>query len=104
MSILPCWDSKKNKWVDAGIFSFQHKEFTKTVKKKHYMRLVGGYGIQEKIITRLGKMGCETVCIHAPKGHYTSSFKDWLAPDIKVLDYGHGKQRFLPVKRMRKLL
>jgi len=63
--------------------------------------MVKGYGIQEKVIQKLKELGCEEIQIHKQFLSYKSKFSDWLKPEIKVLDYGHGKQRFFPLKDMR---
>ena len=62
------------------------------------MRKFQAYAIQEDIIEQLKKLDCQKVVFKTITGILESNFSDWLLPNIKVLDYGHGKQRFLPIR------
>jgi len=60
------------------------------------------YEIQEDVIQKLKEANCTMVRFKTPTDILESDFTDWLQPNIKVIDYGHGKQRFLGVKDMRR--
>ena len=94
------YDPKKQKLVLAG--TLVNGVFTKKVSSKHYMKIVQGYGIQEDVIRQLAEAGCKKIILKTVTGNLESDFSDWLSPSIKVLDYGHGKQRFFPDRLMHK--
>ena len=97
MKILT-YDSVKGRMVVAG--ELEGAIFTKKVKADHYIRILNAYGIQEVVIQQLKEKGCSSIVLKLPSMRLMSSLSDWLAPNIKILDYGHGKQRFLPVRMM----
>lgn len=99
---IPTYDPKKKKNVLAGFYDRQEKTFYRYVKPEHYMKIVGGYGIQEDVVQKLIKLGCSAIKIKAQDGIYFSEIEKWLTPDIRAMDFGHGKQRFLPLVRMTK--
>ena len=98
MKILT-YDSVKGRMVVAG--ELEGTIFTKRVKTNHYMRMLNAYGIQESVIQQIKDKGCTVIVLKLPKTRLVSDLADWLQPNIKILDYGHGKQRFLPVRMMR---
>jgi len=96
------YDPQKKKTVLVGELH-EDKSFHKEVKSSHFMRVCQGYGIQENVIEKLVEVGVEKVILHTSDGGKLSSkLSDWLEPDIRVMDFGAGKQRFLPVNRMRR--
>ena len=100
MEKMLTYDPKKKKYVSAG--EFDGKRFYSVKKAKHFHRITQSYAMQEDVIAKLVEGDCQEVFLKTPTGVLVSKFKDWLSPDIKVLDYGHGKQRFMPIKRLAK--
>lgn len=98
---ITTYDPKKRKVVLAG--DLEADVFTKKVSSKHFMKLFQAYGIQEDVIHKLKEQNCKTIRLVTPTQTYEASLNIWLLPHIKVMDYGHGKQRFLGVKDMRKV-
>lgn len=98
---ITTFDAGKQKVVRSGIY--KNGVFTKRVKPEHLMRKFNAYGVQEDIIVSLAGKNCQIVHIICDGKVLESKFEDWLAPDIKVMDFGNGKQRFLPVNRMIEL-
>lgn len=96
------FDPKKNKQITAGKYDELTKTFSKKVGARHYMRVVKGYGIQEDVIKKLCELKCEFVVFYAPGCVLKSEFKEWIAPDKRVLDFGSGPQRFFTAEKMRK--
>lgn len=92
------WDPKKNKMVKAG--RIEGKTFIREVKAEHFMRMIQGYAIQEDAINQLIEAGVNKVVIRTATGDLVSKLAEWLEPDIKVRDWGHGFQRLMPVARM----
>jgi len=98
---IETFDLRLNRTVCAGDYNAGTGTFVKRVGPRHFMRMMGGYGIQEEVVRRLAAEGCKRVVIKVRGGAtYHSGLAAWLAPDIKVRDFGHGPQRFLPVARM----
>lgn len=77
--------------------------FTRTVSTKHFMRVVGGYGISEDAFIELGAKGIKKLIIKVKEtgDQWETTPQDWLT-HAKVADYGSGKQRFLSLKYMRR--
>jgi len=94
------FDPKKNKVVKAG--ELHNDIFLKKVGVKHFMNIIQGYGIQEDVIQQLVEKGCSKIILETPTGLLESNLSIWLEPNIKVLNYGHGPQRFMPVKYMQR--
>lgn len=91
---LLTYDPKKQKTVVAGYFT--EKIFFKEVKNNHYMKLCKGYGINVDVIDQLKKLDCKLIVVFTPTNILMSMFIDWLKPNIRTLDFGYGKQKFLP--------
>ena len=71
------------------------------VSYKHFMKIVGGYGIQELAFAELEKRDIKNVLLKETdtgKSWY-SKLDDWTT-NGKVANYGHGQQRFLSMKDM----
>jgi len=97
--ILRTFDKKKKCEIVAG--EIVDDVFVKKVDpKKHLMKMFNAYGIQEHVIQRLVATKVQDISIVEPSRVLTSKLSDWLSPNIKVMDYGSGKQRFLPVTKM----
>lgn len=86
----------------VGDYDDVELSYTKKVaRNKHRMWKYDAYGIQESVIKTLKELGCNKVIIQEVDtgSEYTSYFIDWL--DVTPEEFGHGLQRFLPVKQMR---
>lgn len=99
--VIEIYDAKKGKWVKVGTLKDGIYE-RRVNPEKHLMRKIDCYGIQEEAVKILQARGCDRVRLITKTETLESDFAAWLAPDIRVMDYGHGKQRFYPVYRMRR--
>jgi len=73
----------------------------KKVKREHFMRIIGGYGLQHLAFGEFDEAGIERIIIIEPTGNkLESNHKDWELHG-KVANYGAGKQIFLSTKYMR---
>lgn len=73
------------------------------VEPKHFMRVLQGYGIQDIAFQEICKLGIKYIGlkeIHAGDTLY-SKVEVWKDKGA-VKDYGHGKQRFLSIKYMKR--
>ena len=77
--------------------------FFKTVESKHFMRVVGGYGLQYDAFACFEGEGITDIEIleHHTDITWQSKAKDWFLHG-KIADYGRGKQIFLSLKYMTK--
>lgn len=98
MKILD-YDPKKRKMVLCGELS--DGTFLRTVGSKHFMRVIGGYGIQEGAFQEILEKGCKKIVIYEAhtKNYWESDISNWLE-HCHIADYGNGKQRFLSLKYM----
>jgi len=96
---LITFDSEKDKDVYCG--DVVKGVFYRHVFPEHYMRVFGGYGIQEVAFQEIQSSGITKVVIVKTDTNESlkSEVDTWLEHG-KVADYGHGKQRFLSVKYM----
>jgi hypothetical protein len=93
------YDKKKRIRVYTG--EVNQGVFTRVVdESKHLMVKMDAFAEQEDVIDQLINLNVHTIILKTDKNIYTSKLARWLQSDIKVLDYGHGKQRFLPRKYM----
>jgi len=99
MKILS-YDPRKKKYIKCGLLIGD--TFFRDVTHKHFMRVVGGYGIQEDAFQKIVAEGGKKIVIKE-----TDTNRQWEA-DIKawdehchIADYGNGKQRFLGLKYMK---
>ena len=90
---ITTYDKKKKENIVAGYFV--GSTFIKPVKKTHFMKVEGGYGIQEDVIQKLIKLNCSHVLIRTSVFSYTIDFNEYITAIPK--DYGHGKQRFVRI-------
>lgn len=93
------WDAKKRKQVLVG--EINGKQLIKKVDPlKHFMRVVGGYGIQYEALVELKAKGITRVTIQEKGGkEWDSTIEDWFN-NSSFADYGNGKQAFLSLKYM----
>lgn len=94
---ITTYDVRKSKIVKAG--ALIDGVFIKECNSKHFMKIHQGYGIQEDVIQKLIENKCEKVMIKTTTEVLISNLIDWLQFGV-VSDYGNGKQRFLPVRKM----
>lgn len=98
------FDSKKQKKVLCGNFT-QNTFIREVLRGKHYMNVVGGYGIQEDAFNELLDLGCKYIVIKEldTKSNLYSQIKTWQdRPKVHIANYGSGIQRFLGEKYMVK--
>jgi hypothetical protein len=93
------YDPKKKKRILAGLVF--EGNFFKEVTSKHFMYSLQAYGIQEDVIDTLIEQEVKQIVIKTPTEIYGSDISKWLI--LETQDYGHGRQKFLPVKEMDKL-
>lgn len=98
------YDPYKKKKVLVGSFNENKGTFLKKVTSKHFFRRSQSYAIQEEVIQQLIELGVTKIIIKSPSSTYTSTLDDWLTPNILVQDFGYGRQRFLPVKYMKRVV
>jgi hypothetical protein len=98
MKILS-YDPRKHKRVLCGEFIVD--TFFRTVQPYHFMKIVGGYGIQEDAFQDIVGRGCKKIVIKEVKtgNQWEATVEDWLN-HCHIADYGSGKQRFLGLKYM----
>jgi hypothetical protein len=97
--IIYTFDKAKNKKVIAG--KIKNGIFYRKVKEsKHLMLKMDAFAQQEDVIQQLINHEVSTLIFESKEKIYTSKLMRWLQSDIKVLDYGHGKQRFMPRRFM----
>lgn len=99
MSKLLTWDPKKNKSVLVG--EIAGTTLFRDVQVKHFMRVVGGYGIQEPAFQQALSQGVKKIVLKEVETsqRWEANVKTWLL-NSKLADYGHGKQRFLGLSYM----
>lgn len=103
MKPIYTFDTKKKCSVLAGWFTYGGTFFKKVSKAKHFHRLTNSYAIQCDVLVALSGIDCKRIDIYEGKKVYQSLFSQWFAPDIREMDFGHGKQTFLPLDRMKLL-
>lgn len=94
---ITAFDPKKHQPVKVGVL--ENDIFYKKCNKRHFMNIVQGYGIQEEVIQRLVGLRCKKVIIKTKDDVLESSLGDWV--NAKIMNFGHGNQRFLPAKYMK---
>lgn len=96
---LWAFDIKKEKYILCG--HLVGAIFYRDVKAEHYIRMIGGYGIQEDAFQLLVARGYKHIVFRQENGdQLISPIDEWLRPSIRVKDLGHGNQRLLPDKYM----
>lgn len=97
---LNVYDPKKRKLVLCGL-TIGNALF-REVSKKHFMRVVDGYGIQKEAFDVFREKGIERIILKEKESglKWESSVADWRIFG-RLADYGHGKQWFLSMKYMK---
>lgn len=77
--------------------------FFKKVESKHFMRVIGGYGLQYDAFACFAEEGIKLIEVleSHTKNTWVSKPEDWFEHG-KIADYGRGKQIFLSLKYMKK--
>jgi hypothetical protein len=96
-----CYDPKYKKLMTMG--NKIGDVFFKTVEEKHFMRVVGGYGLQYDAFACFEKEGIKEIeVLERHTGiKWLSKPKEWFEHG-KISDYGRGKQIFLSLKYMKR--
>ena len=96
---LWAYDIKKEKYILCG--HLVGAIFYRDVKLEHYIRMIGGYGIQDDAFQLLVIHGYKHIVLRKENGEQLiSPIGEWLKPNIRVKDLGHGNQRLVPEKYM----
>jgi len=96
-SKITTWDPAKKKVVLVG--ELRNGILFRKVKPEHFMKVVGGYGIQEVAFQTILERQIKKIVLSSHDREWTSKVKDWSAHG-HIADYGSGKQRFLSMKYM----
>ena len=100
MNKLLVFDPTKQKLVLCG--NVDGDTFIREVNsKKHFMKIVKGYGIQEEAFAELEKRNIKNIKLKETDTNidWYSELSDWVEHG-RVADFGHGPQRFLSTKYM----
>lgn len=94
------FDPAKNKQILIGQVVGSAIVIKKT--NRHYMRVVGGYGIQESAFKELERNNIEEIRIHNTDTNerWKADIETWRLKS-KTANYGHGRQVFLSTSYMR---
>ena len=97
---LLTYDPAKNRTVLCG--ELIGDTLFRDVEAKHFMRVVQGYGIQEVAFQKILEEGIKKIVLKEKhtKKNWEATTDRWIDKG-KVIDYGHGKQRFLSMKYMK---
>lgn len=102
---LHAYDPAKQKLVLVGQWSIEESALIRDVDQDHFMNVVQGYGIQEvafqKVLSIIPKIKYIIFNEVYTGDRLTADIPTWLEHS-KVMDFGHGKQRFLSVKFMKR--
>lgn len=87
-------------WNDEEVIFF----IKEVERKRHYFRLVSGYGIQADVFEKLKKAKVSVIMIKEKDTGivYVSSIEDWKEHQGKG-NWGHGRQYVLSEKYMKSL-
>jgi len=91
---------KTGKLIKVG--DFKDGVYTRKVKPEHYMFTLKSYGITEDVINTLESLDCRYIRLDTGTKILDSIFTAWLY-NSTIRNYGHGKQRFLAVNKMRSI-
>lgn len=96
-----CFDPKYKKLMTMG--NKIGDVFFKTVDEKHFMRVVGGYGLQYDAFACFEKEGITDIEVLERHTGITwlSKPTEWYTHG-RISDYGRGKQIFLSLKYMKR--
>lgn len=79
------------------------QSYIRDIKQEHFCRKHIGYGIQSSILPELALSGIREVVLVGDCYELHSSFRDWAINGIED-DLGAGKQTFLGVQFMKKVI
>ena len=94
---ITTWDPNKKKVVLCG--ELRKGILFRKVKPEHFLRVVGGYGIQEVAFQEILSRGIKKIILSTHDREWKSKVSDWSAHG-HIADYNSGKQRFLSMKYM----
>ena len=92
------YDKAKQQRVFAG--TAQGGVFRRRVRPEHRLREFDCYAIQEPVFRQLVELGVTIIWLEEDNRILESKLKDWLGPDIRVIDLGHGRQRLFSIDKM----
>lgn len=97
---LNVFDPKKRKLVLCGMTV--GNTLFREVSRKHFMRVVDGYGIQKEAFDIFREKGIERIILTEKETgkKWESKVENWRIFG-RLNDYGHGKQWFLSLKYMQ---
>ena len=79
--------------------------FYKEVKESNILKLNDSVGIQRDVLDELGEIGIGDIkCRIEGRGIFDSTWSDWMQPDVWQREWkNHGLQRFMQIKKMKKV-
>lgn len=89
--------------LNVGQVNLARKTFTAYRKRsKHFHRRLNAWGMDSGVLLELVQSGVTTVVIYDEESGvmYTAPVKAFFMHGVER-DFGHGKQRFLPLKHWR---
>lgn len=89
------YDPKKHKIVKAGFV--ENNVFFKHIEPQHLIRIIGGYGIQDKVVNDLIEMGIKSIVFILGDRHLQISMESFLKNSTEI-DLGHGVQKAINIK------
>ena len=94
-----CFDPKYSRYMKMG--EKIGDVFFKTVEAKHFMRVVGGYGLQYDAFSNFTANGINHIYVYERHtgNVWQARVADWVGHG-HIADYGRGKQIFLSLKYM----
>lgn len=102
MRPVTIYDPAKKKHMVVGTYNPETNTFSKKVKPIHFMKKYQAYGIQKEVYDKVQKTQAH-VLIESTGVSFHSEAHDWKEKSI-VSNEGHGEQRFLPIKCMKREL
>lgn len=86
--------------LNVGQINLARRSFTAYRKRsKHFHRRLNAWGVDSGVLLELVQLGITTVTIYDAESGvmYTAPVKAFFMHGVER-DFGHGKQRFLPLK------
>ncbi|MEW6770083.1 MAG: hypothetical protein AB1330_01640 [Bacillota bacterium] len=84
----------------VGFIDHEQRCFTSSRQRsKHFHRKLNAWGVDADVLLQLGVRGVKDICIYDAENGlmYRTGLATFLERGI-VRDFGHGSQRFLPLK------
>ena len=98
---LYAYDKGRDRKILVGEI-IENKLVKRVDPEKHLLKKFGCYAIQDSVFEELEGRGVEEIIFIEKGGRKLSSpLFEWLAPNIRTVEFGHGKQRIFSVDRMR---